>query len=396
MTSTFDEFGLVLDKYADILAQLHELARAQWGDSIDLESDSYDGHIYELISLINAEINEIVQDKFDQDNIANATGAALDAGVAFIGMVRQSAAASTVQQIQLTAAKALTVPAGSIYSTSTGVDFTTDVDLVFTGASADSVAGTCTVTGAIDVAIGELNTITTSISGITAVTNLDAAVPGRLRQGDTELKKAHTLATETSGDNDTSSIFEALYQVTGVAHIYIDDNDTNETVDSVPAHNIYTVVIGGTDDDVATAIYNNKTSGVPTFGTDESVSVYNSVTSQSKTINFDRGAEVSCYVEMTIQKVTGLYPDDGDNTIKEGIAAMFEDKTLNDDVVYNELWGKIYAVPGVIVDSLYLGLSPSPSGTSNLPMTPKQAPTIDVVRDDDGVLVSLNVIINEA
>jgi hypothetical protein len=394
--STYSSAGVVLDRYADVLARLHTIAKAQWGNDIDLESDSYYGHTMELISLLVSEINEIVQEIYDAGDVSNSYGAALDAAVSFIGLDRQAAAYSTISQIQLTLSKADTVPAGSLYKTANGVTFATDEDLTLTAAGDGVVAGTCDTFGAFNVAIGELNQIKTSGNSVTAVTNLTAAVPGRLRQTDSELKLAHTLAVDTTGLNDVASIYEALYQVNGVSAVYVFENDTQLTVSGVPSKTIYVVVIGGTDADVAKAIDDNKTSSVPTHG-DETVAVYNETTSQVKNINFDRGATVSIYIKMTLQKIEGQYPDDGDDTIKSGLADLYSTKRLNDDVIYNEHWGKIYAVPGVIVNSLYVGTVNPPTGTVDITMTAKQLPSLDVERNPEtNEITAINVEIVEA
>jgi hypothetical protein len=394
--STYSPAGVVLDRYADVLARLHAVAKSQWGDGIDLDSDAYYGHTMELIARLTAEINEIVQKIYDAGDIDNAEGSALDAAVSFLGLDRQGDAPSTIEQMQLTLSRGDTVPVGSIYKTSTGLNFQTDNALTLTAAGTGIVSGTCTVVGANNVGIGELNQIVTSGYGVTAVTNLTEAVPGRLRQTDTELKQAHTLAVETSGLTDAASIYEALYQVTGVSGVFVFENDTQNIVNGVPSKTIYAVVIGGTDADVAKAIDDNKTSGVPTHG-DETYPVYNETTSQVKDINFDRGATVSIYIKITRQKIAGQYPDDGDDIIKEGLADLYAAKRLNSDSIYNEHWGKIYAVPGIIVDSMFTGTVNPPTGVVDIVMTAKQLASLDVERDDEtNAITSINVEIVDA
>ena len=374
--STYTDAGLVMDRYADVLASLQAAGRAKWGDSVDLDNDSFHGHFLDLISELVGEMNENIQDIYDGRNIENASGVALDAAIAFIGLERQAAAYSTIAQLQLTATQATTVQAGSRYGTAAGVIFVTDEDLVFAAAGTDTVAATCTVVGANNAAIGEVSIIKTSVSGITAVTNLTAAVPGRLRQTDVQARQSHTLAVETSGDNDSASIYEALFQVSGVSAVYVFDNDTNDTVSGVPSKNIYVTVIGGSDADIAEAIDNNKTSGVPTFGA-ETVSVYNETTRQSKNINFDRGANVNVYVELNITKTAGVFPENGEDTIEAAILALYTDNRLNDDVIYNAHWGPAYSVDGVTVNSLKVDTINPPVGVVDIPMTAKQRAYMD-------------------
>jgi uncharacterized phage protein gp47/JayE len=370
MTSSYDEDGVTLDRYADILARYVALAEAQWGESIDTSEDEFLGALFRDVALIQAEINEILQSIYDAGSITNATGAALSGKVALIGLTRNAAAYSTTT-LQLTATKACTVAAGSLYKTAAGVIFATDSELVFSGAGPDTVAATCTVVGAYNAAIGEVTTIVTSVSGISAVTNTVAATPGRLRETDAELKARHTIAVATSGEESITRIYEAVTEVTGVSAVYAYDNDTDSThTDGTPAHKIHISAIGGTDAAVAEAIANNKTEGVGTYGA-TTESVYNATTKQAKDINFNRAIDTPNYIDIVLAKVSGVYPDDGDDQVKAALVAYYSDNiSINDNVDYNSLYNPIYSIPGLNVTSLKLGTSPSPSGTSDLTSSP--------------------------
>lgn len=374
MTSTYDSTGITLDKYADIVARYIALAEAQWGESIDTEEDGFLGHVIRNTSLVQAEMNEIVQSIYDAISVANATGAPLDNLLELVGLLRLTEVFSTVT-LSLTATKATTVPVGSQYKTDAGVTFATDAELVFSAAGTSTVAATCTIVGANNAGIGEVDNILTPVFGITVVNNLAAAIPGRLQETDAQLKSRHTAAIATSGEDDVASIYEAVSAVTGVSSVYIGENDTNETVDGLPAHNIYVTKIGGADSAVATAIANNKTAGVPTFGADSEI-VYNETTNQSKTINFGNAADVPVYVAVVVTKESGVYPDDGDAQIKAALVASFVDKRINQDVIFTELYAPIYSVTGHFVTDLQLGLSAPAVGTVDLTMTPLKRATL--------------------
>ncbi len=374
MTSSYDSTGIVLDRYADIVARLKELSVAKWGASINTEEDEFLGHVIRNTALVQSELNEIVQSIYDAISVANATGTPLDNLVALIGLLRLSEAFSTVT-MTLTADIATTVPVGSRYGTSAGVVFATDEELVFAGAGDLDVEATCTIVGANNAGIGDVIEILTPVHGISAATNAAAAIPGRLRETDPQLKTRHTSAVATSGEDDLASVFEAVSAVDGVSAVYTNENDTNETVDGVDAHNIHVSVIGGTDDDVAEAISHNKTSGVPTHGA-QTVAVYSEVTSQAKDIHFDRAVDVPVFVSVEVTVVAGVYPEDGGAAIKAALVASFTDKRIAANVVFTELYAPIYSVPGHSVADLQLGLVHPALGTSDLTMTTLQRATL--------------------
>jgi uncharacterized phage protein gp47/JayE len=334
--STADSTGVSLARYSEILEALITESVTKWGDSVDTSEDEFLGHLLRLIATLTAEINEIVQYIYDSRSIPNSEGVPLSNNVAMLGIERASDSASTAV-LKLTAEKATTVPAGTLYKTA-------NTELYF-------------ATGEKNASIGAINTIVTPVSGISDVTNEAAAVPGRLQQTDAELKVTHSLAVETSGENDAASIYEALALVEGVSAIRVYDDEENSR--------IHVSVIGGDSEEIAQAISYNKTATIPTFGS-TSVVLYDEITSQPKTINYDIAATRNIYIDMVLTKIDGVYPDDGDAQIKAAILSFFENYRISDDVIYTSIYKPIYEVTGVIVEELYIGFFASPSGTSNL------------------------------
>jgi hypothetical protein len=374
MTSTYDSTGIVLDKYAEILARQIELAQENWGTSIYTAKDELLGHLIVVISTIIGELNEILQDVYDEKSVSNSTGTHLENLLELIGLTRQAAAYSTVT-LTLTASGATTVPAGTRYATASEIIFATDSAVVFTGAGTDDVTATCTVVGANNAAIGEVNVIKDTVYNITSVTNAAVAIPGRVRETDAQLKARHTVAVSTSGDHDAASVYEAVTAVTGVSAAFVYDNDTPSSYQGIPANSLYVSVIGGSDDDIAEAIATSKTASVTTSGS-QSVSVYNETTSQSKTIYFDRAEEVDVYITIEGTYINGVFPDNGETLIADELITYFNALKINDDVVFTNLYRPVYSQAGLIVTNMYIGTASSPTGQVDLTMTKLMRPVI--------------------
>lgn len=374
MTSTYTSAGVSLNSYAEILARAIVLAKQQWSSSVDTSEDEYLGHVMRNLALELGDTNDVLQSVYDQSSILNATGTKLDNLIALIGMSRLQAAYSTVT-LTITATVATTVPAGSLFETAAGVQFASDEELVFTAAGSDTVAATCTVAGPYDAAIGDVDTVVSSIYGIAsdAVNNLVAAVPGRNRETAPEVKVRHTTATATSGEDDVSAIYLAVSQLSGVSALRVFENDTDAAIGVIPARSIHVVTIGGDADEIAAAISNNKAATVATYGS-SSVSVYNSTTGQTKTINYDSGTPITVWVKIRYTPVTGVFPSNGEELMEDYIIDHFEDYKISDDVVYTSLYKPIYSVPGIIVDEYYIGLSSPAAGVVDLPMDIDELP----------------------
>ena len=386
MTSTYDSTGISLQRYDDLVTRLVAIAEAKFGESINTDEDEYFGHDIRNIALLTSEINEILQEVYDSSSIRDSYGVRLDNLLELVGISRQEAAFSTAT-LQLTATAATTVPAGTRYATATELIFTTDTELVFSAAGTATVESTCTVVGANNAGANEITVIKDSIFGISAVTNPAAAVPGRLQETDSELKDRHTTAMQTTGNDDVSSIFLAVSQVPGVSGVYVFDNDTAAAIGVVPAYNIYVTVIGGAADDIAKAIDDNKTAGVPTHGA-QTVSVYNETTSQSKDIHYDIAADVPIYIDIDITIVEGAYPEDGDAQIRANYVTHFAGKKIAEDVIYNALFGPVYQVPGLVVNTLKVGTAPSPTGTTDVTMSELQRAQITEAQSATNITIT--------
>lgn len=390
--STFNSAGVSLIRFDDILANSIAAAKASWDESIDCTindaQDAFLGHLLRNVALDLSDINEIIQDIYDTGSVTNSYGARLDHLLSLIGLTRASDAASTAV-LTLTASKATTVPAGSQYKTVAGVIFSTDVALVFTAAGSSTVASTCTIFGANDAAIGEINTIVTNVDGITAVTNAAAAIPGRLRATDTEQKANHTIAVATAGEGDDASIYEALIaDDMNTTAVSVVSNPTTATVDGVPAYHLHCVCIGGTDADIAEAIHITKTNSVPTHGS-ENVVHYDPTSKQTETINFDRGTAIPIYITVGISLSAGLYPDDYEAQIRANYVTHFSDFRIGEDVLYNSLFGSVTTIAGVTLNSLTVGVTPAPGGSVDVAMSATELAQMTTAQAATAVVINV-------
>lgn len=365
--STYDATGLSMDRYAQILSDMIDAVVAWKGESISTDEKELLGHMLRQISYQSDGQNEKIQQIYDAMSVANNTGVPLDNFLELIGLDRQSASASTAT-LTCTVSKAATIPAGSTAKTDANVYFTTDTALVFAGAGSSDVAATCTESGPYNAAIGEIDNIVTSVDGWTTVTNAAAAIPGRNRETDAELKLRHTTAVDTSGERDAASISEAVGNVSGVSAVLVIE-DYSETWP------VFVYVIGGSDSEVAAAIDGQTTIGIGTSGT-TIVDVYNIDLKQDRTIRFTRALDLDIYIDLDIQ-VTDLFPADGDDQIKAALASFFDGNNIGEDVLYNQLFSPIYTIPGCIVSVMQIGITPSPTGTSDIAVSNTQRAVID-------------------
>lgn len=228
-----------------------------------------------------------------------------------------------------------------------------------------------------------IDTISVPIVGWDSVINPVAATTGRLTETDEELRERFRNSKFVQSQNILESILDALRNVEGVTDVVVYENDT-DTVDSlgIPAHSFLPIVLGGLPSDVAQAIWENKPIGIPSVG-DTTVQIADSQ-GILHNVSFRTPDEITLYVKMSITD-TGTMPGDAPAQIRQKLVEFADSNYfIGDDVIYSRLYTPVNSVPGFQVNSLTIGTSPSPSGTSN----------IAIAFDEVATLIADNIEIN--
>lgn len=240
-----------------------------------------------------------------------------------------------------------------------------------------------TDSGPKDQQVNTIDTISTPILGWDSVTNPVMATSGQDRETDEELRLRFRNAKYDRATNSLDSIYSALVNVTGVTEVIIYENDTSVPDENgIPGHSFLPIVVGGLSTDIANAIWDNKPVGILSYG-NTSVSI-NDIQGFPHVISFSRPNPVVIYITMDIT-TDNDFPANGEDAIRTALIEYFNAEFgTGDDVVYSRLYTPINSVPGHQVDSLYVGTSPNPTGTSN----------ITIPFDSVASLNSLNIVIN--
>jgi uncharacterized phage protein gp47/JayE len=217
-----------------------------------------------------------------------------------------------------------------------------------------------------------LNFPTTLVKGF----NSTDAEPGTDLETDEELRVRRERLLRALGSATVEAIRARLLEVEGVTNVSVFENVTDVT-DSfgLPPHSFESIVLGGTNVDIAESIWENKPAGIETYG-----SVSQGITDSqgiSHTIKFSRPTTVTIYMTYTLD-TTPDYPADGDTQVKAAAVAAGDLLQVGDDVVALQFKSLALDITGVFdVTDFRLGTSPSPTGTSNISIDPRQIADID-------------------
>lgn len=127
-------------------------------------------------------------------------------------------------------------------------------------------------TGALILTVDSLTQVTMNVPAIGSTVGDSITVKvipyteGLPEETDPQLKIRRINSFFLQAVSPADAIRAALLQYSDVSDAYVVENDTNGTVNSVPAHSIYVIVGGGTGAEIVQAIYAKKAPGCGMFG----------------------------------------------------------------------------------------------------------------------------------
>ena len=329
-------------------------------------------------------LDETLQQAYNSKDPNKASGVDLDVIASLTGTSRSEGTASTVTGFVLSgvASPLTTVPAGTIFeSVTTGSRWTLDQQWTLDSSGQAVVDITCTEIGPIEADAGTITRIITTVPGLTSCNNPSPATPGTEIESDSSLRVKRATAVGRPGNNQIDSMLGELYAVDGTRRVKVYENDTNTTdSNGLPPHSIAPIIDGGTDADVAMAIYTKKNPGVALYQAGTPVSV--DVTSPTypdnvKSIKFSRPKYVDMVIAVTI-KNDGSLPSNTQDLIRDAfiefaagglVPAEFGFKVdgfdIGETVPYSTLYTPINKVIGQYGNSYVQTLTVN-GGTTNV------------------------------
>lgn len=342
-----DEYGPHIPSYNDIIEYLAGdpddlvntpgLFRQIYGTDIYLEKDSQDYQFLSALALLYYDCCQTFLLAYNNQSPTTAIGVSLDRLAAINGVVRKSATYS-IATLQLTGTPNTSISYvqardvnGYIWQIAQTVTFDANGD-------ATTIAS-CLTPGNIQAPANSINIIATPVQNWISVNNSSAAIPGSDVESDSVLRERRYESVGLSSTTTFDSMISYLRSLSVVRRVTGYENDTNATVNNIPAHSIAVVVeIDGSDETkqtVADAIYLRKTPGTGTYG-NISVDVESSL-GISNTINFSTPTETTATVALSLTTLGG-YTDDLDDAIKASIVEYINNLGIGSNLYVSNLY----------------------------------------------------------
>lgn len=159
------------------------------------------------------------------------------------------------------------LPAGALARDVSGLYWASSGAVTFPVGGVATVEFACTTPGPVQLGTGELNRIAQASAGWDAVNNAGAAVTGANVESRAEFEARRFASVAKNAHGSAAAIRGSVWDVPGVIDVFAYDNflgtpvTVGPTSYEIPAHCVYIAVVGGTDDDVAKAIFLKKDGG---------------------------------------------------------------------------------------------------------------------------------------
>lgn len=235
-----------------------------------------------------------------QYNVKYAKGVFLDAMYKNLGIERISNSYSYAT-VTFYGTPNQRIPIGTVVANSDNDEFITQEEAIVTSSGAVNVLVKAVEEGPIPVGVGTITKLNSAVPNITSINNITAGTIGSLRETDANFRVRARGITGLGSNGGIVAIRSAVNNVDGVVNSVVIENTTNAELQlagvKLLPHSIYCCALGGTDHDIAYALFSTKSAGSQYTG-DISVSIKDGVTSY--TVKISRPVLTATYVKLTV------------------------------------------------------------------------------------------------
>ncbi|MBF3378517.1 baseplate J/gp47 family protein [Leptospira borgpetersenii] len=289
--------GFILKEQEQIKADLIALAQDPvcFGPNEDVSPHAPLGMFIELISRSDSEMWQALESNYNESYLDTATGISLDRIVRHKGVKRKPAQTEKVI-LTIQGREYETVSKGLLVGTQKGIQYKSIEEKVIQNGTATVQFEAVTPGLTQRVAPNTLTVFVNPSSAFSSVTNQNSSSGGSERETDPELLFRYIDLVTTEKDSGSLPYIKAqIENEASVTSCSIRENKLGVPVDDLPANSLHFIVDGGSDDIVASLIYNLKPGGIRLAGAIQK-------TIDGNLIYFDRPSDLQIFAKVEIWK----------------------------------------------------------------------------------------------
>lgn len=362
----------------EIAAEIRGAVSGGISTQLDLSSTSPFGQLIDAVATQIAQTWEAAQANYTAKDIEQAADDSLNALAKLHGTSRRAATPSTVLLTLNLSVGFYT--AGTLAVNVAGdptIRFTSDADInVLSPSVLVGVPFTCDTLGPLHAGAGTLTEISDPVVGFNSATNPLDATLGSDIETDAALRSRLKDELARKGSATVDAIRADVLAVSDFVRVYENEGDGVDA-NGLPGHSFEVLVLGGTDADIADAIFNTKPAGIQAYGS--TVVTVTDSQGSGHAIGFTRPDDVEMYVDVTLSYLAGRYL--GSDALK-AVLVDWADANLapGTDVLVNRLVQVVMDELGVVDCTIKLDDAPLPSASVNFPIGVREIARFDVSR----------------
>ena len=384
-----DATGLQIKTIEEILAELSTQQKAEIDSALNTDPDEPIGELNGIFAAQLREIWEVAEVAYNGFNPDAAEGFLLEKLSALTGTRREGATKGTVTcDIDLDIGA--TLLNGTHFANVVGNPdnrWTPQADFTSPANGVHSIVFEAENAGTVIANSGTITVISTAVVGWNSVTNPLDAVPGREIDTNDELRQRREEELRATGSATVDAMRADILADVDVLQATVFENvtDTTDPISGLPAHSLEAVVFDGTppvltDAAIAQLIWDTKPAGILAFGLESGIATDSLGTFH--TIGFSRPTEIEIHIEMfvSINIATGYA---GAAALEAALVLLNDsDLLLGRDVLAARLIEVAMGFDGVfnMTSPPQLGFAPSPVGTADLVIQPREIARLDTSR----------------
>jgi hypothetical protein len=387
----FPEFtaaGLVVPTESAIRAGLWADFQEAFGGNLNESDATPQGQLIASLAATIGASNDLILRLVNLVDPALSSGRMQDA-IGRIYYLERIAATSTLVDATCSGAAGTLIPAGSLALASDGTIYQSLGDATIGAGGSVTTSFAAIDTGPIACPAGALGSIYRVVPGWDSITNASAGITGRNEERAAEFEQRRAASVAGNATGILPAIRAAVLDVDGVVDAYVTENTTATAATiggvSVAANSLYVAVSGGTNANVARAIWSKKPPGCAYTGS-TTVTVTDtdgySPPYPTYSVKFTRPAALPIYFAVELAD-NGLVPADAEDQVRAAIQTAFNGE---DGGARARIGSTIYALrfatgiaalgPWAQLVTLKIGTSASPTA-SEVAVDINQVPTLE-------------------
>lgn len=262
----FNDSGIVLPLESQILAGVSQDYNEAFGGNLNTALETPQGQLISSTTAIIGDKNAELALLMAQVDPDTASGVFQDA-IARIYFINRRPATATTVNVTCGGVPGTVLPAGLIVQDTSGNQYQNLSSGVIGSDGKTTLTFTALKTGAISCPAQTIVSVFKSLAGLETVTNDVAGVTGTDVESRIQFEQRRRQSVAINAQGSVDAIRASVASVTGVTDILVVENTSNQTINigvtnyPLAPHSIVVSVIGGSDSDIAKAIWQKKNAG---------------------------------------------------------------------------------------------------------------------------------------